>query len=398
MTINDMDFKQLLKQQLPALIQEDVEVRDLLVRAISSYFAGSLETESHFDLVLGEIRRDREEQSRKWDENKRELELDRQEQARKWDENKQELELDRQEQARKWGENKQEFDRVFAQMELDRQEQARKWDENKQEFDRVFAQMELDRQEQARKWDENRREFDQVITQMELDRQEQARKWDENKRELELDRQEQARKWDENKRELELDRQEQARKWDENKRELELDRQEQARKWDEQTGKWNENRQEFDRVIAAIDRMSRKHDIAISGLGSRWGLCSESSFRNGLKAILEESFGVEVLNIVEYDDQGIVFGRPDQVELDLIIRNGELIICEIKSSVSKADLYTFYRKVDFYQQQHQRQATRKIVISPMVHPSANSIASKLGIEIYSSSEDVSAELPPSPSL
>ena len=144
--------------------------------------------------------------------------------------------------------------------------------------------------------------------------------------------------------------------------------------------------------------MSRKHDIAISGLGSRWGLCSESSFRNGLKAILEESFGVEVLNIVEYDDQGIVFGRPDQVELDLIIRNGELIICEIKSSVSKADLYTFYRKVDFYQQQHQRQATRKIVISPMVHPSANSIASKLGIEIYSSSEDVSAELPPSPSL
>ncbi|MBU6345395.1 MAG: DUF3782 domain-containing protein [Cyanobacteria bacterium REEB494] len=380
MTINDMDFKQLLKQQLPALIQEDVEVRDLLVRAISSYFAGSLETESHFDLVLGEIRRDREEQSRKWDENKRELELDRQEQARKWDENKQELELDRQEQARKWGENKQEFDRVFAQMELDRQEQARKWDENKQEFDRVFAQMELDRQEQARKWDENRREFDQVITQMELDRQEQARKWDENKRELELDRQEQARKWDEN------------------KRELELDRQEQARKWDEQTGKWNENRQEFDRVIAAIDRMSRKHDIAISGLGSRWGLCSESSFRNGLKAILEESFGVEVLNIVEYDDQGIVFGRPDQVELDLIIRNGELIICEIKSSVSKADLYTFYRKVDFYQQQHQRQATRKIVISPMVHPSANSIASKLGIEIYSSSEDVSAELPPSPSL
>ncbi|UJL32631.1 DUF3782 domain-containing protein [Cylindrospermopsis raciborskii Cr2010] len=380
MTINDMDFKQLLKQQLPALIQEDVEVRDLLVRAISSYFAGSLETESHFDLVLGEIRRDREEQSRKWDENKRELELDRQEQARKWDENKQELELDRQEQARKWDENKQEFDRVFAQMELDRQEQARKWDENKQEFDRVFAQMELDRQEQARKWDENRREFDQVITQMELDRQEQARKWDENKRELELDRQEQARKWDEN------------------KRELELDRQEQARKWDEQTGKWNENRQEFDRVIAAIDRMSRKHDIAISGLGSRWGLCSESSFRNGLKAILEESFGVEVLNIVEYDDQGIVFGRPDQVELDLIIRNGELIICEIKSSVSKADLYTFYRKVDFYQQQHQRQATRKIVISPMVHPSANSIASKLGIEIYSSSEDVSAELPPSPSL
>jgi hypothetical protein len=37
-----------------------------------------------------------------------------------------------------------------------------------------------------------------------------------------------------------------------------------------------------------------------------------------------------------------VFGRPDQVELDIIIKNGDVILCEIKSSMSKADIYSFY--------------------------------------------------------
>jgi hypothetical protein len=43
--------------------------------------------------------------------------------------------------------------------------------------------------------------------------------------------------------------------------------------------------------------MNRKHDGTIGALGSHWGLFSEAIFRNGLSAILEDSFGVEVLNI-----------------------------------------------------------------------------------------------------
>jgi hypothetical protein len=37
-----------------------------------------------------------------------------------------------------------------------------------------------------------------------------------------------------------------------------------------------------------------------------------------LAGILEKNFGVQVLNVNEYDDQGTVFGRPDQIELDAI--------------------------------------------------------------------------------
>ena len=50
---------------------------------------------------------------------------------------------------------------------------------------------------------------------------------------------------------------------------------------------------------------------------------------------MAESVGVEVLNINEYDDAGDLFGRPDQLELDIIVRNGTLIIFELKSSTDR---------------------------------------------------------------
>jgi hypothetical protein len=130
--------------------------------------------------------------------------------------------------------------------------------------------------------------------------------------------------------------------------------------------------------MAMADRLDRR----LGALGARWGLLSETAFRDGLAAILEKSFGVEVVNINDYDDEGLVFGRPDQVELDILIKNGLLIACEIKSSMDKAGLYIFSRKVDFYERKHQRKADRRLVITPFLDPRAAAIPKKLGIEVY----------------
>ncbi|MBK1630381.1 hypothetical protein CKO31_06395 [Thiohalocapsa halophila] len=142
--------------------------------------------------------------------------------------------------------------------------------------------------------------------------------------------------------------------------------------------------------LKKLRQIRLRQEQAIEALGAPWGLSSEASFRAALKGILEESFGVEVLNVNEFDDEGTVFGVPDQVEIDIIVRNGELILCELKSSMSKADIYTFERKVDYYQRRHGRTATRKIVISPMVRPEARPVAERLGIEIFGSADQVSA--------
>ncbi|NCJ06953.1 DUF3782 domain-containing protein [Synechococcales cyanobacterium C] len=170
--------------------------------------------------------------------------------------------------------------------------------------------------------------------------------------------------------------------------ELQRDREENTRQWAENTRQWHEQHQHNQEILAELKRNDRRYDSTIGALGSRWGLYSEASFRNALKGILEESFEVQVLNITDFDDAGEVFGRPDQVELDLIIKNGVVIVCEIKSSLSKADMYTFDRKVAFYQQRHQRPVSRKLVISPMVDDRALPVAETLGIEVYSYADAV----------
>ena len=146
--------------------------------------------------------------------------------------------------------------------------------------------------------------------------------------------------------------------------------------------------EEFGRVHEEIMALAKKYDRGIGALGARWGLQSEAAFRNALAGILEESFKVQVLHINEYDDQGIVFGQSDQVELDIIIQNDVLILCEIKSSIDKAGMYTFERKVRFYEQKHGRKATRRLVISPMIDAKAQKVAEKLGIETFSDATEV----------
>lgn len=180
--------------------------------------------------------------------------------------------------------------------------------------------------------------------------------------------------------ELRKDREEQSRRWQEQNEKW----REQNRKWDEQNKKWEENQ----KVLIGLHR---KHENTLGALGARWGLRSESSFRNALKNILKD-FDVTVLNTQEFDEKGEVFGRPEQIELDIVIINGKRMICELKSSMSRADMYTFYKKAKFYERIHQKESDRYIVISPMVEDRAKEVAKDLGITIYSYAEEMEGEL------
>ncbi len=192
--------------------------------------------------------------------------------------------------------------------------------------------------------------------------------------ELRREREERSREWREY-------QDKQDRKWDEQKVE---DR----RKWDEQNRKWQESGERFDHTHQEIMALAERLERRVGALGSRWGIQSETSFRNALAGILERTFGVQVVNVNEFDDQGTVFGRPDQVELDVIVKNSLLLICELKSSIDKAGMYIFERKARFYEQRHQRKADRLIVVSPMIDARARKVAEKLGIEMFSDSSQV----------
>jgi hypothetical protein len=230
--------------------------------------------------------------------------------------------------------------------------------------------------------------FLRALDEMRRERERQDALWQKNDERLERERREAERKWEAGQAELKTLREEHERKWEEQQVKWEANQAELKTLREEQQRKWEANQAELKTLHEANLALGKRLERSIGGLGARWGLRSEKAFRDALAGILEKTFDVQVVNVSEYDDSGEVFGRPDQIELDVIIKNGLLILCELKSSIDKAGMYIFERKARFYERHHQRQANRLIVISPMIDSRALAVADRLGIETYGEPEEV----------
>jgi hypothetical protein len=272
------------------------------------------------------------------------------------------------------------FDKLLEELRLAREEDSRRWAEHQAEEAKRWEEQKLRWDEQVKLWAEQNRRWAER-------QEEEAKRWEEQK--LRWDEQaklwaEQNRRWAERQEEEAKRWEEQAKLWAEQNRRWAERQEEEAKRWEEENLRWKEDQKAIRAMLKRLDEF----DSRLGALGARWGLHSEEAFRSALQGILEESFGVQVINLREWDDSGEVFGRPDQVELDVIIYNSTLILCEIKSAVSKADIALFERKVQWYEKRHSCKADRRIVISPLADARAERFARELGIEIYSFARDV----------
>jgi hypothetical protein len=249
-------------------------------------------------------------------------------------------------------------------------------EETRDRFDQLLEEIRQMRLESERKWAEDIRRWEEQTKQWQDNQrrwEEQTKQWQDNQRRWE----EQTKQWQDNQRRWE----EQSKQWQDNQR-----------RWEEQTKQWQENQEQIRKLIAAIEKVDQKGDTRLGALGARWGLYTEQAFRNALQAMLQEFAGLDVIHVTEWDAEGEVFGYPEEIELDLIIKNGVLILGEIKSSVSKGEMYLFVKKVHFYEKLHNRKADRLVIISPMVEPKALEVAHKLGIQIYTHASDAGETL------
>lgn len=143
----------------------------------------------------------------------------------------------------------------------------------------------------------------------------------------------------------------------------------------------------LERAVEELIRAHRSLELRIDALGARWGIGSESAFRNAIRGILE-GVGFRVERYVRFDDEGRVFGRPDQIELDIVIRDGKVMAIEIKSSISRGDVAAFDRKIRFYEEREGRKVDRRIIISPFFEPGAEEMARRFGMEIYADADQL----------
>ncbi|QPG51227.1 PD-(D/E)XK nuclease family protein [Saccharolobus solfataricus] len=135
--------------------------------------------------------------------------------------------------------------------------------------------------------------------------------------------------------------------------------------------------------FATKDDIKRLETI-ITGLGARWGLLSEDAFRQGVYEIMK-SEGIVAKKELVYDKTGEVYGEPSDVEYDLMIEDGNLVMIEITSAIKRGDLPVIRKKKEFYERNKNVKISKVIVITPFLHDKypdrLKAMAKDMGIEI-----------------
>ncbi len=162
-----------------------------------------------------------------------------------------------------------------------------------------------------------------------------------------------------------------------------------------------EMRQAFDKRFEAFERRMEEmrqdfnkrfeaFDIKLSALGARWGIMNEKSVRNALRGLLERHFNVKVQKWEVFDEKGIVYGVPSIIDVDVLIRDSEHILIEIKSHVRKSDIAELLRVSELYREK--TGVTPKLmIVSPYVDEKALEFAKMKKITVYSEKDLIESE-------
>jgi hypothetical protein len=148
-------------------------------------------------------------------------------------------------------------------------------------------------------------------------------------------------------------------------------------------------REDMNRLIEGMNRlredMNRGFELMerrISALGARWGIMAESAFRESLRGLLAKEFGYRVEKWVAFDEKGKVYGYPSEVDLDIAVSDGKLILIEVSSHVRASDVNAFRRKAELYAEKTGRRPDRLVIVTPYIDDKALEASKQLEIEIY----------------
>ena len=147
--------------------------------------------------------------------------------------------------------------------------------------------------------------------------------------------------------------------------------------------------EEHSRALEEHTKRIEKFDRTLSAIGARWGVLAEESFRAAMRGVLED-LGYRVRKWRVRDESGTVYGFPSMVEADILIVNDKHILMEIKSSISRGDVATFARIVRLYEDK-EGISPRPVIVSPFIDTRARVLGEQLGIELYTSPEEVAEQ-------
>ncbi|MCG2880140.1 MAG: DUF3782 domain-containing protein [Vulcanisaeta sp.] len=134
-------------------------------------------------------------------------------------------------------------------------------------------------------------------------------------------------------------------------------------------------------AILALQRSFEKLTASITALGYRYGIYTEDVFRDAIKYLVEDLLkAYEVRRWTYYDNEGVVFGYPSIIDVDVLIRDNEHILIEYKASIDRSDVAELAREGILYERVN-KVKPKLLIVGPVVRRGALELAKALNIEV-----------------
>lgn len=102
----------------------------------------------------------------------------------------------------------------------------------------------------------------------------------------------------------------------------------------------------------------------------------------GMNDIVMKQFpGQEIVSWKRFDESGIVFGKPSEVELHVVTKNSVSYIVETREVANPLDIQHLIRVGKFFTIQNPKQVVRCLLVTRSLNPKTQRMAERAKIEV-----------------
>ena len=156
------------------------------------------------------------------------------------------------------------------------------------------------------------------------------------------------------------------------------------RKFEQIIARLEEHDRKFEEVMRRLEQMSARLEVTIGSMGRRWGRDLEKTVLNIFRETLEKE-GIKPGKVESFrfkDLDGSYTGRKGTVvQIDILVKDSELYLMEVKSHAEVDHLERLVDKVPVVERILRRKASRVYLIAVNVDEEVLERAKELGVRV-----------------
>jgi len=150
---------------------------------------------------------------------------------------------------------------------------------------------------------------------------------------------------------------------------------------EERQQRLEERQQRLEERLLRVEEELRETRRVLNTIAHRFGVLTETGFREAMKHVLAEILGVaEVEKLTLRDEEGMVYGYPSEIDVDIVVKNKEHILVEVKSRVDAGDVAILARKASLYEKETGIKP-KAIILGGYITSRAYETGARLGVRV-----------------